>query len=92
VSTLESASTTTTARGSGVLPFAASDIEARRKGIPQYTLYRQTIRDAYVMRYLPDNAYMMNVIGGQSFMVQTSVSNANGGWTIEWWAKTYRPF
>ena len=25
-------------------------------------------------------------------MVQTSVSNANGGWTIEWWAKTYRLF
>jgi hypothetical protein len=78
--------------GSGVLPFAVSDMDARRKGIPQYSLYRQTVRGLYVMRYLADSAHQMNFTGGQSYMIQTLVSSANGGWTIEFWAKIPRLF
>jgi hypothetical protein len=35
---------------------------------------------------------MMTFTGGQSYMVQSSVSSVNGGWTIEFWAKIPRLF
>jgi hypothetical protein len=86
---------TTSSSATTILPFAEGDLDARQKGIPQYSLYRNNVRGGFTMRYLADSAYQMNFTGGQSYSVRTAVNNnfsGTNGWTIEWWAKIPRLF
>jgi uncharacterized coiled-coil protein SlyX len=73
----------TAASGTQVLPYARDDADARAKGIPKYSLYRNSTR-SYAMRLTADSYFEYRFTGAGNFSTPVYLDSM-AGWTIEMW-------